>query len=117
MGQDQMFIIQQYKAIDVVRMKRNYQRSTRNASGSQRVEMSSNIKHFLKDIGMAYQEFPTQIILQLLKHSEINKEQAITHLTKLFVELKIPHLNTYQGSKEFVENHLKHPYLTEKELR
>jgi hypothetical protein len=35
--------------------------------------MSSNIKHFLKDIGMAYQEFPTQIILQLLKHSEINK--------------------------------------------
>jgi hypothetical protein len=75
-----------------------------------------NIKHFLKDIGMAYQEFPTQIILQLLKHSETNKEQAITHLTKLFVELKIPHLNTYQGSKEFVENHLKHPYLTEKEL-
>jgi hypothetical protein len=45
--------------------------------------MSSDIKRFLKDIGMGYQEIPTQIILQLLKHSETNKEQAITHLTKL----------------------------------
>jgi hypothetical protein len=79
--------------------------------------MSSDIKRFLKDIGMGYQEIPTQIILQLLKHSETNKEQAIRHLTKLFVELKIPHLNTYQGSKEFVEDYLKHPYLTEKDLR
>jgi hypothetical protein len=61
--------------------------------------MSSDIKRFLKDIGMTYQEIPTQIILQLLKHSETNKEQAIRHLTKLFVELKYHILILTKGQK------------------